>query len=197
MADARVRPTPAARLAVGDRKSLDDYANWVRQFTPDQWELYTDFPFFWPLYEHPDHPAVAAAAEWLFNDSRSPWVPLVGKSNHGVGRRLSDLLESPLLGARSFRKAVLKELANEQGDGTIEIDKFGSASLHLDEVIDSSGGGSSYRELDIPESGIKGKFRICDYIAWVIGEKHKGHRDANCTGRRLRGTRRWRPASLS
>ncbi len=29
-----------------------------------------------PLYLHPEHPTIAAAARWMFTDPKSPWLPI-------------------------------------------------------------------------------------------------------------------------
>ena len=64
------------RVKLGDLGVLDEYASWLRTTTPKMLE-YGMFDAFPPLFAHSDHPAVAEAAHWLFNDSKSPWVPLL------------------------------------------------------------------------------------------------------------------------
>ncbi|MFL5240854.1 MAG: hypothetical protein ACJ8FY_01985 [Gemmataceae bacterium] len=45
--------------------------------------------------------------------------------------------------------------------------------MNLPGIYNSSGGGGSSRELEIPDEGVEGKFRFCDYVAWQIGKRYK------------------------
>lgn len=102
-----------ARVHSGDPAALSDYLDWLK-VTP-----LVDFPIFSlsdilePLWRAPGDPAVARGAAFLFNDPRSPWVPLVQERPGGLyGSAFENLLESPLLGVAGFRRAALAALAD-------------------------------------------------------------------------------------
>jgi hypothetical protein len=163
------------RCKLGDFNALDDYIAWTRTVKPDIadvkeiWAGYQSL--FTPMLNYPSHPGMAEAAALLFENEKSPWLPLVREREGALqGHDLSSMLTTNLLRQPSFRKAVLKELANKGGEGAIEVDPCGSQHIELPGVLHSNGGGGNWRELDIPEEGVKGKFRICDFVAWQIGE---------------------------
>ncbi len=55
------------RARAGEQKALDEYAAWVRKAVPKELEHQT-ITCFEPMWTYPDHPAIAEAARWLFND---------------------------------------------------------------------------------------------------------------------------------
>src|SRR5262249_29688317 len=64
---------------LGETKpALDDYVAFIRTATPD-WLGDGGVPeyLFYLLLDHLDHPGMAQAAEHLFGDRKSPWLPLV------------------------------------------------------------------------------------------------------------------------
>jgi hypothetical protein len=160
-----------ARAEAGDRKALDEYAEWAKTLMPDTAGDSLSFLAFAPMSRYPDHPAIAKAAEWLFGNKASPWVPLLrehpNERSNAPGTELLTLTR--LLAVPAFRKAVLKELANQSGEGKVEIDRNGNLSIHLDKVYGLTGNVRPGNP-QIPAEGIEGTFRVCDLVAWMIGE---------------------------
>ena len=72
---------------------------------------------FTPLWRFPDEPAARAAAEALFADPASRWVPLFQAPS--PGRDLCELVDSPMLGVPAFREQMLARLADETVVATV------------------------------------------------------------------------------
>jgi hypothetical protein len=165
----------STRCELGDYQALDDYVAWIRTAHPDVLDRDRSLRgyqrIFAPMLSYPNHPGMAEAAAALFESEKSPWLPLVGDREQDYRRsNITQLITNSLLRQPSFRKAVLKELANKGGEGAIEVDGYGAQRIHLPGVLQSNQGGASWRELDIPEEGVNGTFRICDFVACQIGE---------------------------
>ncbi|MBO0697487.1 MAG: hypothetical protein J2P46_03770 [Zavarzinella sp.] len=165
------------RCELGDMKAMDDYADFIGSATTETLDkAYEErgFPnLFHPMADYPNHPGVVAAAEKLFGDPKSPWLPLV-RSRGAQTDRVHELIPTNLLRLPAFRAAVIKELGNKGGNGTIRVDKYGSMAMDLPGVTNSYGGGSGSRELDIPEGGAGDRFRVCDFVAWKIADEIEG-----------------------
>ncbi len=116
-----------------------------------------------------DHPGMAEAAETLFGNEKSPWLPLLDNAKVDI----EELIPTNLLRLRAFRQAVLKELANKGDDGTVTAKRDGSITTQRGGGI-STRWGEGWQELDISEAGVSGKFRVCDYVASKIGEQIAG-----------------------
>ncbi len=165
--DAYVRCV-TVRSKLGDLKALDEYVLWVATVTP-QLERGAHGDLFEPMALYPDHPGMAAAAETLFGNEKSPWLPLAGNPEW----QLHQLIATNLLRLPAFRQAVLKELANKDHAGTASAERNGTLSKRR-------GGGTTtwrreeWQELDIPAEGMSAKFRVCDDIASEIGEHLAG-----------------------
>lgn len=157
--------TLAAANADG-RDMLSEYAAWIRTTSPDALDSYVQDAVE-PLWRHADHPKIAAAADWLFDDDRSPWYVLrEAVSGHG-GLRLARLLDSPLVGLPGMRRQLLRELANRQVLGTVQIK--GGRSLSIRMAHAHSGTQMRYRDdprAPPPETDVE--FRVCDYVAWSL-----------------------------
>jgi hypothetical protein len=160
---------------VGDKKALDDYVAWVPSVTPemvgsDEYEIALFFQWMWL---HPNHPGMAKAAERLFANRNSPWVPLIVEQKGGraicpaVG-----FLETAAVRLPSFRKAVLAELENKGGEGHVTARHDGSLDMNLKNINNSAGGGGRGNP-EVPKE-VRGKFRICDFVAWKLGEHLAG-----------------------
>jgi hypothetical protein len=100
------------RVKLGDLTALDEYAAWLRTTTPTMLE-YIVMDSMQPLIAQPDQPALASAAKWLFNDPKSPWVPLLPEARGQARHPFQNLFASPLMVVASFREAVLSGLANK------------------------------------------------------------------------------------
>ena len=151
------------RADLGDPAGLDDYAAWARTTTPTM--LDNQVPdAFRPLWTHPDRPAIAEAARWLFTDPASPWVPL----STGAGPTRSDpfrnLFASPLVAVAAFRQGLLTALADRAEDGTVEYD--GKQQLNF-RTRDGGQMGTSTnnREMEGIPIGRPLAYRACDLVA--------------------------------
>ena len=113
------------RLEAADRQALEDYAAWVRTVTPDHFH-FPPIALFKPLWQNPDHPAIAAAAIALFDDPKSPWNPRVWRGDATVAEgQQRGLFATPLLGLKAFRTLVIRALGDKTEVGTIETDANG------------------------------------------------------------------------
>ena len=117
------------RIRAGDPEALDDYAAWVRTVTPDGFQHF-QVEMFEPLWIHPDHPAMIAAAAALFEDPQSPWNPSISSKSFEIQIGMwHDLLSGSLLGLRSFRTLVLRALTDKTQVGTVEVDALGTVTV--------------------------------------------------------------------
>ena len=151
-----------ARDRGGDRKALDDYADWLRATPRETIEADVAAPFE-VLWRRPDHPTIVRLADWLFNDDRSPWVaPL-----HRLGYHETGLVETPLLAVAGFRRRVLAVLEDRSPAGTVTVTQRGGLILKREGGWTSHTGDVSLDPL-APKSGDPVEFRVCDYYAWGL-----------------------------
>ncbi len=112
------------RVRAGDPRALDDYAGWIRTLTTRGFTYFTR-EIFEPMWSHPDHPAIVAAAAAMFEDPRSPWRPFTVPRDLEADSVRVGLLSSPLLGLKSYRALVLRGLEDRTQLGTVETDAAG------------------------------------------------------------------------
>ncbi len=121
------------------------------------------FKFLWM---HPDQPDMAKAADWLFTDPHSPWVPLINMSNRfSASWDLQRMLTSSLLNLAPFRTLVLQGLANTHHAGVITVSATGD---RLDFQMDNgwrTGVGDAGEDALKPAPNAKIDIRICDMYA--------------------------------
>ena len=119
------------------------------------------------MWEHPDDPSVLMAADHIFADPASPWVPIQRpRANALNAGRALDLVRSPLIRLPSFRAAVLAMLADKSAVGTVRANARGAPAIQYDGVSQRFYFGSP--PADTP-AGYVGPFRACDYAAFTIG----------------------------
>jgi len=155
------------RLRGDDPRALDDYAAWVRTFTPSG---FGSFPVetFEPMWRHPDHAAVAAAAVALFDDPKSPWVPLSRPRERGWGGDgKAGLITSPLLGVDPFRKLVLAGLDDRRETGSVVVDAAGKVAVRLDEGTTMFPNRPAGDPLG-PAPGTAMPLRLADLYCWTL-----------------------------
>ncbi|HEY3418033.1 MAG TPA: hypothetical protein VGM23_14235, partial [Armatimonadota bacterium] len=155
-----------ARARGKDPQALVDYAAWVRGITPRQADTNCDRVLA-PLWRYPHHPAIAAAAEWLFNDPHSPWIPLV---QQGYSWGSEQLFTSPLLGVGAFRKQLLTGLANPVKAGVIKVAPGGRMDITLDAGW-STGVGQAQDDPLGPKPGSQLAVRLCDVYAMYLSTR--------------------------
>ena len=151
------------RVKLGDLGALDEYASWLRTTTPKMLE-YGMFDAFPPLFAHPDHPALASAAHWLFNDPKSPWVPLLPEARGQQPPPFESLFESPLISIAGFRAGVLAGLADKTPLGTLERKSDGSIERKIKNVT-TVNYGTFNAEPEGVAVGLEYPFRRCDLLA--------------------------------
>lgn len=149
-----------ARIRCGAPGALDAYARWIRSLRTIPEE---DFlPILEPLWSNSDHPAIAGACDWLFNDPASPWRSVV--TDRGTRISIHDnVIKSQLLGIAPFRRKVLSELADHSPCGTVS--RRDQDSLEIKSVGGTSGIGGYRFVAPLPEVGARTAFRTCDYLA--------------------------------
>lgn len=154
------------RARLGDVEALDEYAAWLRTTSPKMLE-YGTFTALQPLLAQPDHPALASAARWLFNDSKSPWVPLLAEARGESSSFADNLFTSSLIVVAGFREGVLAGLADKAPLGTVERDARGGVHCKIKNVPAVNYGSSSFH-LEGITIGVEHPFRSCDFLAWKL-----------------------------
>jgi len=161
-----------ARVRDGDPEALGDYAAWLRGTTPkaNQQNL---IGILEPMSRHPRDPAIAAAAGAMFDDPKSPWLPLVNdKAQPGLSYLKDNLIGSGLVGVAAFRRRLLVELKDRTVIGKASPSEQG-ASYTL-EGGGSGGSGPSFLDPDGPAPGGQVPIRVCDWVAWKLGTRVDG-----------------------
>jgi hypothetical protein len=156
------------RVRGGDESALAEYAEWIRTMSPRSIKSFR-FDELKPLWRHPDHPATAEAAEWLFNDDKSPWTPLLRSREDGGSYRPGRLLVTPLVGSAGFRMYLQKELADRSPAGSATLVEKGRLKVSFDGAWTNSAprwGGDPLA----PELGTEVAFRRCDLFAWELSK---------------------------
>jgi hypothetical protein len=157
------------RIKIGDRRALDEYAEWLRTAPPTVMEKDSFGDTFQLMWENPDHPGMAAAARALFGE-KGAWLPLWPLAETvGSKHRFSivrSLVQSPLLRVEPFRKAVLAGLAEKSRAGFAKVHSSESGLIEWSEGV-SSGFSLRLDPLVWPDA-LRGDFRVCDYFANLI-----------------------------
>jgi hypothetical protein len=147
------------RLEAGDSKALDDYAAWVRTVTPDHFN-FPPIAMFKPMWQNPDHPAIAAAAIALFDDPKSPWNPPVWRGDATVAEgQQRGVFTTPLLGLKAFRSLVIRALGDKTEVGTIESDANGRVIVIQGHHRRISGGRAVQQGVSYTPNGPKTPFK--------------------------------------
>ena len=152
------------RVKLGDLEALDEYAVWLRTMTPKLLGSRT-VAAFQPLLEHPDHPALVSAANWLFTDPKSPWVPLLPEARGEQASPFQNLMTSQFIVIAGFRAGLIAGLADKTPLGTIE--KTDKTSLQR-KIKNNGTTGSTHFNLDGVAIGVETPFRRCDYLASLL-----------------------------
>ena len=157
-----------ARIRAGDGEAIPEYAAWVRGVTPRQLDLEAP-QVFRLIADHAGDPILAEAADFLFRDPRSPWVPLVGRAKGEPVVPAPMLIESPLLDVPAFRAAVLAGLDDRTPIGRA-VYRDGSPEILID--------GGMRHGLSVPPHGrepaAEQPVRRCDYLAWLVSRREGG-----------------------
>jgi len=111
-----------ARVRGNDTHALEGYVAWLATLDPVAASIYS-YRLFEPLWRFPHDPAVEAGAARLFNGPPSTWMPLVQQSRNVYG--FGDILHSPLLGLKVFRRPYLTALHDSTPLGTLIVTDHG------------------------------------------------------------------------
>ncbi len=148
-----------ALAASGDLAALDRAAAIVPMLTVED-ILIAPGSLFELMARHPKRRSIAAAADWLFNDPRSPWLSELYRSH-------CDLLGHPgylwpgLLGVAGFRKRLGILLDDETVIGSIV---FRAADNRQTFEIRWKDRAAPEKPGAVSESA----FRACDYVGWQL-----------------------------
>ncbi len=126
---------------------------------------YRMFDALTPLFAHLDHPALVSATQWLFNDSRSPWLPLLLESR-GPGR-LDDLVASSLIAVDGFRAGVLAGLADKTPLGSTVRSRSDWVERKIKNVTVGNGSPTQAQK-DALTVGVEYLYRRCDLLALKV-----------------------------
>ena len=156
------------RVKLGDPGAIEEYADWLRTTTPTMLE-YVTLDVLEPLIANPDQPALAAAARWLFNDPKSPWVPLIPEARGKEAPPFQNLFASPLLVVAGFREGVLAGLADKTPLGTVARVNKSTVERKIKNVSPTRSGPANL-DLDGIAMGVEYRFRYCDYLASMVSD---------------------------
>ena len=154
------------RHRAGDRTALDDYAAWVVTTTPNRYDKFSD-SILGPLCLFADHPTIERASVALFDNPRSPWVPLFRPGDKS-GLMLDHLVSGPMLGVAPFRKLVRAGLDDQTVVGSVTTDLKGEIEIKF---------GNDYRYNLVaqtgsprrPDPGTTEPIRVADLHLWKLG----------------------------
>ncbi len=122
-----------------------------------------------PLLDHPDRPAMTSAARWLFNDPKSPWVPLLYEARGKPRPFYPNLFDSPLIAVAGFQEAVIRGLADKAPLGTVE--RLADQSTRFRFKGSNENSYSSVNvDFDGAVLGVVVPVRSCDYLAAAVSE---------------------------
>jgi hypothetical protein len=156
-----------ARVRLGDRKALWDYARWLRGGGPSPGGI--EVVQMGPLWQNPEHPAVTRVARWMFHGPHSTWA-----WSHDAGHALYDMGKlacSPLVRVAGFRQALLSRLGDKGKGGTFRVEEERSLRMSLaGDVLDDGSVGAD--DPEAPAEGTAGEFRVCDYLARAVALGH-------------------------
>ena len=162
-----------ARIDAGDTAALDRYAAWLRGAAPEVvLDVAQPFPrvgdrrgrLLAPLWEHPDHPAIAATTEWLLGGDGSPWNPVVTPQRTPDDWISVEPLRSPLVTLPAFRKQVARLLEDRRVAGHVEVvsDEEIHTGVEGEKTLTRA---TDHDDPLCPPPGNKAVFRVCDVCA--------------------------------
>ncbi len=122
-----------------------------------------------PLLAHSDHPALASAAQWLFNDPKSPWVPLLPEARAQQAPPFQDLFASPLIVVAGFRVGCLHRPG---GQSSTRVRHSETKRFHRTQDQERPDDQLSAGNLNLEgvAVGVEYPFRRCDYLASNLSE---------------------------
>ena len=156
------------RVDLGDASALDDYAAWLRTTTPKMLH-YNPGGALIPLYLHPEHPAIGAAAHWMFTDPKSPWLPIEPEARGVEIPPVHNSFATSLIVASGFREGTIAALADRSPSGTISMIPGSSIEMKMNRGTSWQTLASAAQREGLPP-GASASFRTCDYVAAQLSE---------------------------
>lgn len=157
------------RARLGDAGAFDDYADWLRTTTPKILEYNTDAAFK-PLVDNPNQPALAKAAQRLFADPASPWLPILPEARGEQPDSHRDICSSALLVLPVFRGAVINGLADRTPLGTVSRSPEGHMVRKMKNGSTTTSGSTLVEEKEGIAPGVEQDLRSCDLLASNISK---------------------------
>lgn len=147
-------------------QALQEYVQWIQTVAPK--DVGSNFKeIFEPLWQKPDHPDLAAVAEWMFNDPQSPWNPMLKKRDERQQSQVEELLQTPLIRLAGFRKQLIRLLDDTSQAGVLKITATGELTISSDVVTGSWSRFDPHDATAFWPAGVF-EFRIADYWAWKL-----------------------------
>ncbi|MCE0485151.1 MAG: hypothetical protein LV479_13055, partial [Methylacidiphilales bacterium] len=157
------------RLALGDPRTLQDYADWLVAINPTEWcnfDLTNPFQIMW---HYPNDPVIRQAAEKMFNGENSRWSPLNRVRPVNESSTLSDLATTPLIGLAAFRREVIRRLGDTSLDGTVQLNENGNVGCMLTDDVHQNFTVASCKDDPLaPSVSSSISFRTCDWFAYEL-----------------------------
>ena len=148
------------RTQAGDLQALDDYAAWLQNTSPEQFEpVFAEA--FEPLCKYATNATLQVAAERLFGDTNSPLSSFPWKE-----ARFSDPVGSDLVKLPAFRRLLIRELGRKTLCGSVEWRQRTASYLMTNYMSGSRG--INLPEGERPVEGARAELRWCDWIAWSL-----------------------------
>jgi hypothetical protein len=153
-----------ARHELGDNTALRDYVDWIVSVDAKHYSYRTDAAIFAPLWLYPQAPALAAVAEKLFSDPKSPWR----SEQEGLNPAwVSRAAASPLVSVPEFRRLLIEQLKNPLVVGGAELWQ-GGRTAYFDLYLTNADYGAA-ESLQDPKQDVRLGDKIAERISKVRG----------------------------
>ncbi len=163
------------RCEANDRAAFNEYADWITTLRPEEGES-TSY-YFTPMWRYASHPAMIKAAERMFGQEGSLWIPLID-ANSLRSINIAKLLESPMLNVKSFRERVLDGLSDKTVVGVLRP-RSASAGDRYDLTVENSftavfvgASNATGASIEVPANDLRAahspdplSIRVCDVYA--------------------------------
>jgi len=162
-----------ARVQCGDQTAYDEYSTWIRQVDLKN-VGFAARDLLKPLSQGADHPSIATAIHFLFNDPASPWSNVLDQRN-GIWQ--TDFWKSQLPKTEGFRQQALRGLTDQSAVGSVKcVSRTDGKGGYLN--VSLAGGGFWLRDSgsdpEEPQIGEERAFRVCDAFAYFYSQYQDG-----------------------
>lgn len=155
-----------ARAAGGDEKSLDEYAHWIRDLSPDDAPRPLD-TLITPMAWASKRAAIVEAGKAMFGKKNSPWATLLRR------RGMDSLLDPRFVVVPGMRDMLLAALDDQTVIGQISIDPRGWYTITPKDkdAFEEEEGAADTADLGRVALGTTLPLRVCDPIAFELGRR--------------------------